>query len=466
VASSPYSAPYSAAAEGSAAANPYLDGNFAPVTTELTIEEPLPMDGAIPDGLEGLLLRNGPNPAMVPDPSRYHWFAGDGMVHAVELRDGAAVSYRNRWVRTRKLSREVGTPSPPGPAEPLDGPANTHVVYHGGRVLALVETGFPHRMTTDLRTVRVEDFGGMLTSPMTAHPHRDPDTGGLAFFGYDVFGPPFLRYHELDASGDLVHSTDVEVPRATMQHDFGVTASRVAFLDLPVVFDMNMAVEGNQLPFRWEPEAGARVGVLTRGGAGEDTTWIDIDPCYVFHVMNAFDDGAAMVLDVCRYERTFDTGPGELIGSTLPHLQRWRVDPAARRVDITDVDDRNVDFPRVDDVLVGRPYRYGYCVRATQDTTTDFVGLVRYDLERDVAIEHEFDAGQSPGEPIFVRAHDGHADDEGWVITVVYDAARDASDVVILDATSFAGKPEAVIHLPARIPFGFHGSWVPAADYR
>ena len=447
--------------------NPYLQGNFAPVTAELTVERPLAVDGAIPPALEGLLLRNGPNPAVVEDPARYHWFAGDGMVHAVELRDGQAVSYRNRWVRTRQLAAETGTRAPRGPLEPIDGPANTHVIAHGGRILALVESGLPHRLSPELATQRVEDFGGMLTSPMTAHPHADPDTGALAFFGYDVFGPPFLRYHELDAGGALVHSTEVPVPRATMQHDFGVTASRVVFLDLPVVFDLDLAMGGVQLPFRWDPEAGARLGILERGGDGANTQWIGIDPCYVFHIMNAYDDEAALVLDVCRYEKTFDTPEGEAIGSVLPTLQRWRVDPVAGRVEMTELDDRPVEFPRIDDSLAGRPYRYGYCAEvARNEGADDFTALVRYDVVKDEAQRREFAEGQAPAEPIFVRAPDGRADDEGWVLSVVYDATRDASDVVILDATSFTGPPEAVIHLPARVPFGFHGSWVPAERYR
>ncbi len=449
------------------AGNPYLQGNFAPVTAELTVDVPLPMEGSVPDGLEGMLLRNGPNPAVVPDPASYHWFSGDGMIHAVELRDGAAISYRNRWVRTRKLATSYGTAPPRGPSEPINGPANTHVVFHGGRILALVESGLPHRLNTELDTERVEDFDGMLGSPMTAHPHVDPDTGAMAFFGYDCFGPPFLRYHELNAHAEMVHSTEVPIPRATMQHDFGVTATRVVFLDLPVVFDIDRAMAGGSLPFRWQPEAGARVGVLARGGDGASTQWVDLDPCYVFHVMNAFDDGPGVILDVCRYERTFDTAPGETIGSTLPTLQRWRVDPGAHRVDVTDIDDRQVEFPRIDDALAGRPYRFGYCVEAgRRDGADEFTGLVRYDLSRDEAVHRDFGPGTYPGEPIFVRAPDGRADDEGWVITVVYDAARDASDVIILDASSMASRPEAVIHLPARVPFGFHGSWVPATSYR
>ena len=103
------------------AVNPYLVGNYAPVSVELTVETPLPIDGALPPVLEGLLVRNGPNPAVVPDPARYHWFSGDGMVHAIELRGGRAVSYRNRYVRTRKLPPRSGHPASRGPRQPIDG---------------------------------------------------------------------------------------------------------------------------------------------------------------------------------------------------------------------------------------------------------------------------------------------------------------------------------------------------------
>ena len=448
-------------------ANPYLAGNFAPVTEELAVEAPLPVDGAVPPVLEGMVVRNGPNPVSVADPDGYHWFGGDGMVHAIELRDGQAVSYRNRWVRTRKLAAESGTKRPPGPSEPIDGPANTHVVWHGGKLLALCESGFPHRLTTDLDTVCVDDFDGMLASAMTAHPHVDPDTGAMALFGYDVFGPPFLRYHELDRQGSLVHSTEVDVPQATMQHDFAVTGTRVAFLDLPVVFDLDRAMQGRPLPFRWQPEAGARVGVLDRGEEGTGTRWVTTDPCYVFHVMNAFDDGATVVIDVLRYDRAFDVDPPGFITPAPPTLERWRVDPVLGRLSATPLDDRGVEFPRVDDTLAGRPYRFGYGVEVSQtDDDLSFGGLVRYDLVRDEVARWDPGPGRQAGEPVFVRDPDGRADDEGWVLSVVYDATTDKSDLVILDGSSFGKDPDAVVHLPARVPFGFHGSWVPAARYR
>jgi len=443
--------------------NPYLQANFGPVTEERSVDHELAVTGVIPPDLTGRLLRNGPDPAVVPaDESDYHWFAGDGMVHAVALADGKATGYRNRWVRTRSLASKLGTTPPSGPSEPIDGPANTHVIRHAGTTLALVESGFPHALSPDLGRARVHDFDGGLASPMTAHPKVDPDTGDLIFFGYDVFGPPFLRYHVVDAKGVLVRSEDIDIPRATMIHDFGVTASRVVFLDLPVVFDLELAAEGRSLPFRWMPEAGARVGVMPREGGNADIRWISIDPVYVFHVVNCYDAGDAVVIDVLRYDRAFDTGPGEAIASTLPVLARWTVDLATSRVTEQRLDDVAVEFPRIDDTVAGRTHRYAYCTRlGDRPEQPTFEGLVKYDLVRDESTRFDPGAHRSPGEPVFVRAADGHGEDEGWILSVVYDATRDASDLVILDATSFGGPPVATVHLPARVPFGFHGSWVP-----
>ncbi len=442
--------------------NPYLQGNFAPVLDERT-DGALPVTGVLPPDLEGRLLRNGPNPAVVPDDqSDYHWFSGDGMVHAISLSESKATGYRNRWVRTRSLAAKLGTQPPKGPSEPIDGPANTHVIRHGGTTLALVESGFPHALSPDLDRARVHDFDGALASPMTAHPKVDPATGELLFFGADVFGPPFLRYHVVDPAGALVRTEEIEIPRATMIHDFGVSATRVVFLDLPVVFDLDLAAQGRSIPYRWMPDAGARVGVMPREGGNSEVRWIGIDPVYVFHVLNCYDDGDRVVLDVVRYDSVFDTAPGDALSLCTSTLARWTVDLAANRVVEERLDDTPIEFPRLGDEVAGLPYRYGYCTwLGDRPAEPSFRGLVKYDLVRDESVR--FDPGEhcSPGEPVFVKAADGRGEDEGWVLSVVYDASRDASELVVLDATSFAGPPVATVHLPARVPFGFHGSWVP-----
>jgi carotenoid cleavage dioxygenase len=211
------------------------------------------------------------------------------------------------------------------------------------------------------------------------------------------------------------------------------------------------------------PEAGARVGVMPRDGGNADIRWIDVDPTYAFHVLNSYDDGDAVVMDLVRYDRAFDTDPGQVIASALPTLARWRIDLAENRVFEQRLDDIPVEFPRIDGAVAGHPHRYGYCNWMSdrpQDPTP--VGLIKYDLVRNESTRFEPGEHCSPGEPVFVRAADGRAEDEGWILTVVYDATRDASDLVILDATSFAGPPVATVHLPSRVPFGFHGSWVPA----
>jgi carotenoid cleavage dioxygenase len=443
--------------------NPYLHGNFAPVMVERSDDHLLPVTGLIPPDLTGRLLRNGPNPAVLPaDQDDYHWFTGDGMIHAVTLSEGRAEGYRNRWVRTRALASELETASPAGPTEPINGPANTHVIRHAGTTLALVESGFPHALSDDLSRARVHDFDSGLASPMTAHPKVDPSTGELVFFGCDVFGPPFLRYHVVDPTGGLVRTEAIDIPRATMIHDFGVTATRVVFLDLPILFDLDMAAAGRSLPYRWAPEAGARVGVMPRNGGNDDIRWIGIDPVYVFHVLNAYDDGGTVVMDVIRYDRAFDTAPGRAIASGLPGLARWTIDPVGGRIAERRLDDVPVEFPRIDDAVAGRPHRYGYCVRFGDDAEDPTpLGLIQYDLGRDESTRFDPGPHRFPGEPVFVRAADGRGENEGWVLSMVYDATTDSSDLVILDATSFAGPPVAIVHLPARVPFGFHGSWLP-----
>ena len=447
-----------------AGTNPYLLENFRPVLEETSRSGPFEVEGAIPPGLDGLLLRNGPNPAVISDPATYHWFGGDGMLHAISLRDGEVHAYRNRLVRTRALSAAIGTQAPRGPREAIDGPANTSVAFFANRILALCESGLPHRMTAELETVCVEDFDGALTSPLTAHPKIDAETGRMAAFGYDPFGPAFLRYHEFDADGSLLTTTSIDLPRSVMIHDFAVSATKVAFFDLPVVLDANLAMAGSHIPYAFDDQLPGRVGVLGRGQSGNQISWFSIEPCFVFHVANAFDDGECLVADLIVYDKTFDLGMGGLLGSQLPRLERWRMRPGEVRVNRTILDDQALEFPVTDPAVQSRPYRHTFAAQfGRRDGLDRFPGYVKHDVERETAVRITLPEHLHGGEPIFVRAEDGKADDEGFLLCVEYDRSRDLSDLVIYDAHAMNAKPEARIHLPVRIPFGFHGTFVPRA---
>lgn len=426
---------------------PYLTGNYAPVTEEVTAVE-LPTTGTIPEGLSGWYLRNGPNPHEAASP---HWFLGDGMVHGVRLENGRAVAYRNRWVRTTTFTDGARGRDEFGNRDLAAGVANTHIVRHAGRTLALVESSFPYELTCELDTVGPYDFDGKLTTAMTAHPKTCPTTGELHFFGYDVF-EPYLTYHRADAAGNLEVSRVIDVPAATMHHDFALTSGHVVFMDLPVLFDLPTAMAGAGMPFRWNDDYRARLGVLRRDDPHGAVRWFDIDPCYVFHTLNAHEEPGRIVLHVMRYQSMWRE---DSQGFDAASLWRWTIDLASGVVREEQLDDRAAEFPRIDDRLAGLDSRYGH-VTVSRETGA----LVRYDLHTGASAVHEFGPGRTPSEASFAAADENPGGD-GYLMTYVFDAAENRSDLVILDAGDLAGDPLATIQLPRRVPYGFHGNWLP-----
>jgi carotenoid cleavage dioxygenase len=425
--------------------------NYASVLQELDVAD-LEVRGAIPPELDGVYLRNGSNPR---EGDNTHWFLGDGMIHGVRLEQGRASWYKNRYVRTPFY--EDGSTGVPGGA---NSHANVSLVHHAGRVLAAGEVGFPYEIDpTDLSTVGPYDFNGGLETAFTAHPAIDPNTGYLHFFGYGFLGGEFLTYCVADADGALVSCEVVDIPASTMMHSFAITDRDVIFWDLPVLFDLSVFSERG-FPFRWDASHPARIGVMPLGGPASEIRWVQIDPCYVFHTLNAFREGDDIVLDVCRYDEMMN---GERFGSLDPELRRWRIDTSGEALSFSDsvVTDRTVEFPFHDRRFTGRPTRYGWFV-ATRDNpdTVDPGGLVRYDSQTGAFDEWDPGPLRQSGEPFFVSGAGGEG--EGWLVTYVYDFSEDASDLVILDATDVAAGPVAEVRMPRRVPHGFHGVWVPA----
>lgn len=445
--------------------NPYLKGNFAPLEEETTAFDLPVVQGTVPQELAGRYLRIGPNP-IAPDPATYHWFTGAGMVHGIRLAGGRAKWYRSRFVRSGPVVEQMGWDDPGGPDGLVQFSPNTNVIGLAGRTFAIVEAGSnPVELTDELATVGRVDFAGPGTpgidGPFSAHPKRDPDTGDLHVAAYFFGWEKKVQYLVVGADGVVKHTTDIPVPGSPMMHDISITETRTILYDLPVTFDLDIAMSGAGLPYSWDDDYGARVGVLPKGGTADQVTWYEVEPCYVFHPMNAHDlpDGR-IVLDVVRHPSMFRTdmrGPNE--GN--PTLDRWTIDPSSGKVHEERLCDHPMELPRVDERLVGKRARYGYATSFDGSSgDIEFGPLLRYDAVENTSVLHDYGPRRASMEAVFVPRGDDAAEDDGWVMSVIYDAAEDSSQLVLLDGQDFSGKPACTIQLPNRVPFGFHGNWV------
>ncbi len=444
--------------------SPYLVGVHAPMRSELTLRD-LPVTGAIPAGLNGRYLKVGANPAK-PDPAGHHWFLGDGMVHGIAIRDGKVLWYRNRWIRSRLAAAALGRAPAPGPRRGRNDTVNTNVVGIGGRAFALVEAGsFPVELSEDLEEQRYSTFDGTLGGSFSGHPHLDPLTNEHHAIAYDGAIWDAVRHVVVSPDGKVVRDVPIAVKHGPCIHDCAFTARFAVVLDLPVIFSMRAVLGGHVFPFRWNPAHPARVGLLPRHGDAGSVIWCDVDPCFVFHVANAYDDrDGQVVLDVIAYDTMFASAASGL--DALGRLERWTVDPSTRRTARRVLDATPQEFPRVDERRFGQRHRYVYTVCVPPDGNPQLTGatrLYKHDLEAGGCRVHEFGDGHLPGEFVFVPASADAGEDEGWLIGLVINTADETTDLTILDAWSFEAPPVATVRLSHRIPPGFHGNWFPDA---
>ncbi|WP_306356305.1 MULTISPECIES: carotenoid oxygenase family protein [unclassified Nocardia] len=476
--------------------NRYLEGVFAPLEQEHTLTE-LQVIGDIPEYLDGRYLRNGANPVGELDPAFYHWFVGDGMVHGIRIRDGRAEWYRNRWVRGPETSMALGEAHVLGDGAVGIG-ANTNVIAHAGRTLALIEGGgTPVELSYELETVGICDFGEQVRGGYTAHPKRDPDTGELHAVSYSFDRGNRVQYTVIGTDGRVRRAVDIEVAGMPLMHDFSLTENHIVLYDLPVTLDPQemgglsdqagalvgapmpeparlvlSAMLGRirvpdplaarrtrdlRLPYGWNSRYPARIGVMPRAGGNDDVRWFEIEPCWVFHPMNAYDDGDTVVLDVVRYPVMFDrdrTGPEE----ASPTLDRWVLDLVAGTVRQDRVDDRAQEFPRVDERRVGRRHRFGYAPAVGPGATPGST-LLKHDRLHGTTTARFFGRHARVGEFVFEPAAPDAREDQGVLMGFVHDIGSGRSALVMLDAETL--EDVASIELPHRIPAGFHGNWIP-----
>jgi len=461
---------------------PFLQGYYAPIHMECEAQD-LPVTGEVPKDLFGSLYRNGPNPQFAPR-GPYHWFAGDGMLHAFHFENGR-VSYRNRWVRTPKwelehengesLSGAFGNPrfTDPRILALNSTTANTNVVWHAGRLLALEEAHAPFEV--DPLTLDPKGywrFGDeQRVGKLTAHPKIDPVSGEMIAFAYFANGrfADGIALHVIDHEGRLVRSESFTAPFPSMVHDFVVTQSHIIVPIFPLTGSMDRAMKGLP-PFAWEPDKGTHVAVIPRQGSVADLRWYSGDPCYVFHPMNAFDaEDGSLVCDMMKYPVAplFPNPDGSPSSDRHPEakLVRWTFDLKVRSNTFREqrLSDQAGEFPRLDERFSMLPYRHGYLgvsnpTSGRQDADVRS-GVGHVDLKTGNLVTWQPAPGDHCGEPVFIPRNADAAEGDGWLTSVVYRGARNSSDLAVFDAQDVAAGPVALAHLSSRVPAGFHGNW-------
>lgn len=432
-------------------------GALAPVSDEIDLVD-LSTDGTIPRDLNGVLLRNGPNPlrGRFAGNDVLSWWPEAAMLHAITLQDGRAVGYRNRWVRTQRWASVHGM----NISRPLlDTNPNVNVLLHSGELLALAEGGAPVSISPDLETLGAARRHPELARGMTAHPKVDPQTGELMTFRAD-WNRPWLRYGVADRNGAQSVDIEIELPSPSMMHDMAITATHSVLLDLNVAYDFSMLSRGHRMPLRWHDTRAARIGIIRRRGG--PMRWFEVTPCFIQHVVNAYDaDASTIVLDAVRYPSYLRLTSNGAAFEDNPVGVPWRYVIHLDKGTVTEqqIDDAGIELPRINEARTGQPYRYFYA--AEQPTNTEIRGVVRYDVERGSVWRYSVPHGDQNSEPVFVPRPDASSEDAGWLLICVYRRATDTSDVLILDARNIEAGPVATVHLPRRIPAGFHGAWLP-----
>ncbi|TVS16810.1 MAG: hypothetical protein EA417_09175 [Gammaproteobacteria bacterium] len=432
-----------------------LRDNFAPVTEERS-DFDLRFCGRLPVGLKGQYVRTGANPKGDVDPARDLGLASPGMVHGTLLGGGRALGYRNRWIRPpsipRDLERELLLPAGNGAAA---------LFHHAGQLHATAELGLPCRLSSNLDTLGLCDFGGPLPAGAAPHVRTDPRSGELHILAYH-FEAPYLRHHRIDRRGHLLESRDLEWPRASMVHDFALTESHLVVFDLPVLFSEDALLDGQPLPYRWHPDAGARIGLLSRRGPVE-AQWFDLDPCWVTHLAGARRDETRIVVDMITAPTRFQQDcRGEDEGAR--QLVRCTLDPR-RGVALPEVLDADAqDNPARDTRVAYADSRWLWTTALVTDADGQLPAgrcVYRHDLKTGERIEITFPDACLGSEMTFVPADPRAAEGKGWLLGYLWSPDDDCSEMLVLDAQAPEAPPLARVQLPQRIPFGSHGCWVP-----
>ncbi|CEG01621.1 Carotenoid oxygenase [Ostreococcus tauri] len=512
--------------------NPALSGNFAPVADELAHELACAIAGRLPRAIDGVYARNGPNPHREPalGVDRYHWFDGDGMVHAVRLGDGKA-TYVRRYVRTRGFERErasgealytglrdinpiwryliprlvekctldVARPDSAYFVIQSKNTSSNALKYHGGRLLSLFESGSPYELAVDplLTTKGLCDFNGSFTTAdfwagnFTAHPKICPLTKELIYMGYNLValgpeqeGQTTITVGAIDEkSGKRTRKRTFKVDRPSMQHDVAITPTKIVLIDGPLIFNLSRVIQGG-LPFSFEKESTLRVGYVPREG-DDGPYWIDTDEtCFAYHVVNAYEEGSKLVLDVCKSDETNALGMCQesqatrstpsanpvCAGRDVAALWRWELDTASKSlISSTRMCEQPSDFPCINRDFTGLKYRYAYSVAYKAGTEPKdrmdiptFDAVLKHDLDTGVTTRYDLGDGKTCGDIVFVPSEEPKSEDDGYLLVLTHIEGDDPrAELLVLDVSKEVMTEQCVVNIPVRVPYGFHCEYIP-----
>jgi all-trans-8'-apo-beta-carotenal 15,15'-oxygenase len=448
--------------------------------------EPLRVEGRLPEGLAGTLFRNGPGRFTVGGQRIPHWFDGDGAVTAVRLEGGRALG-ASRLVQTSGLQRErqagrrlfggYGTPF----ARPFremflrDGKntANTSVLLWQGRLFATCEAGLPHEVARgDLSTLGESTLDGALVSPFSAHSHHVPSRRTTYNFGVTMGRNTRVDVYALPDGGPARALTRFQVDGARLNHDFAATDRHLVFAFAPQYLSVLQIVLLRRAPVpsaAWKADHGTEIVVVPIDEPSKIVRF-RVDAFLAEHVVNAYEDGGEVVIEYTHYPDAegLEGFVGSLVSGTVSsplrsELRRLRVDPVKATARSEQVLARPVELPRVSPTVDASRHRFTYCLDfGTAPGREPFGTLLKLDGDSGQVQEYRPRSGSYLGEGVFVPRPGGSTEDDGWVLTMAYDARSDASRLEVLDARAMGDGPVASCWFDHPIPFGFHGAWAPA----